>query len=73
MSSGLPYLNKLRKPELIEFAEKTDLQEYVHMIALSNPTRAVALQDIPALTLACHIAASPTITRLTSPPRWTST
>lgn len=29
MSSGLPYLNKLRKPELVEFAEKTDLEEYV--------------------------------------------
>ncbi|KAJ5722010.1 hypothetical protein N7488_000045 [Penicillium malachiteum] len=28
MSSGLPYLNKLRKPELVEIAEKTDLQEY---------------------------------------------
>jgi hypothetical protein len=28
MSSGLPYLNKLRKPELVEFAEKTDLQNY---------------------------------------------
>ncbi|KAJ5698361.1 hypothetical protein N7462_000366 [Penicillium macrosclerotiorum] len=28
MSSGLPYLNKLRKPELVEFAEKTDLQDH---------------------------------------------
>ncbi|CEJ62175.1 hypothetical protein PMG11_10683 [Penicillium brasilianum] len=28
MSSGLPYLNKLRKPELVEFAEKTDLQDF---------------------------------------------
>ncbi|KAJ5105066.1 hypothetical protein NUU61_002413 [Penicillium alfredii] len=28
MSSGLPYLNKLRKPELVEFAEKTDLEDY---------------------------------------------
>ncbi|KAJ5619490.1 hypothetical protein N7510_003474 [Penicillium lagena] len=27
--SGLPYLNKLRKPELVEFAEKTDLRDYV--------------------------------------------
>jgi hypothetical protein len=44
MSSGLPYLNKLRKPELVEFAEKTDLQEYVYMLALRYPTRAVALQ-----------------------------
>lgn len=29
MSSGLPFLNKLRKPELTELAEQTDLQEYV--------------------------------------------
>ncbi|KAJ5176534.1 uncharacterized protein N7482_002411 [Penicillium canariense] len=28
MSSGLPYLNKLRKPELVEFAELTDLQDF---------------------------------------------
>jgi hypothetical protein len=43
MSSGLPYLNKLRKPELVEFAEKTDLQEYVYIIAQPNPTHARAL------------------------------
>lgn len=30
MSSGLPYLKSLRKPELAEFAERTDLQEYVY-------------------------------------------
>jgi hypothetical protein len=30
MSSGLPYLKSLRKPDLIDFAERTDLQEYVH-------------------------------------------
>ncbi|KAJ5577712.1 uncharacterized protein N7459_006676 [Penicillium hispanicum] len=28
MSSGLPFLNKLRKPELVEFAERTDLTNY---------------------------------------------
>lgn len=29
MSSGLPTLNRLRKPELIEIAERTNLTEYV--------------------------------------------
>ncbi|KAJ5992865.1 hypothetical protein N7451_008589 [Penicillium sp. IBT 35674x] len=28
MSNGLPFLNKLRKPELAEIAEQTDLQDY---------------------------------------------
>ncbi|KAJ5918660.1 hypothetical protein N7466_010652 [Penicillium verhagenii] len=28
MSNGLPFLNKLRKPELAEIAESTDLQDY---------------------------------------------
>ncbi|KAJ5760048.1 hypothetical protein N7520_007204 [Penicillium odoratum] len=28
MSNGLPFLNKLRKPELAEIAERTDLQDY---------------------------------------------
>lgn len=29
MSSGLPTLNRLRKPELVEIAERTKLTEYV--------------------------------------------
>ena len=29
MSSGLPTLNKLRKPELVEIAERTNLSKYV--------------------------------------------
>lgn len=33
MSSGLPTLNKLRKPELVEIAERTKLTEYVYPIA----------------------------------------
>ncbi|KAJ5149114.1 hypothetical protein N7448_000692 [Penicillium atrosanguineum] len=28
MTSGLPYLKSLRKPDLVDFAERTDLQEY---------------------------------------------
>lgn len=39
MSSGLPYLNKLRKPELVEFAEQTDLQEYVYACLHLSRTR----------------------------------
>lgn len=37
MSSGLPTLNKLRKPELAEIAERTNLTEYVY------PHRVVAI------------------------------
>jgi hypothetical protein len=33
MSNGLPFLNKLRKPELAEIAERTDLQEYVYLLS----------------------------------------
>ena len=36
MSSGLPYLNKLRKPELVEIAERTDLQEYVYSLSRTS-------------------------------------
>jgi hypothetical protein len=32
MTSGLPYLKSLRKPDLIDFAERTDLTEYVKLI-----------------------------------------
>lgn len=37
MSSGLPYLNKLRKPELADIAEKTSLKEYVYHRARARP------------------------------------
>jgi hypothetical protein len=35
MSSGLPTLNRLRKPELLEIAERTNLTEYVDVVYYS--------------------------------------
>lgn len=44
MSSGLPYLNKLRKPELAEIAEKTGLKRYVYWTIARARAPSVASQ-----------------------------
>lgn len=33
MSTALPFLNKLRKPELVELAQRTHLKKYVYHVA----------------------------------------
>ncbi|KAK1143915.1 hypothetical protein N8T08_006030 [Aspergillus melleus] len=42
MSNALPYLQKLRKPQLVEFAEATDLQDYED---LNKPELVTTLDD----------------------------
>ena len=52
MSAGFPYLQKLRKTELLEFAEATDMQKLV--VLCSSCALALSSADICETTAMVH-------------------